>query len=78
MKICIGKREKKYIEGKLVKVDNVFRSSKSMRVMSQIYKLSRGYVEKEGPLQSGDSPLDVDFPVNLPKSLIRLNNSTCV
>lgn len=76
MKICIGKREKKYMEGKLAKVDSVFRSSESMEVLGQIYKLSRGYVGQEK--KSGDSPLDVDFPINLPKSLTQLNNSKCV
>lgn len=77
MKIRIGKKEKKYVEGKLAKVDNVFHCSKSMQVLSQIYKLSRKYVGQEGPLQGGDSHLDADFPVNLPKSLIQLNNSMC-
>ena len=78
MKICIGKKEKKYMEGKLVKVDNVFHCSKSTEVLSQIYKLSRKYAEQEGPLQSGDSPLGQKFPVNLRESLIQLNNSKCV
>lgn len=77
MTICIGKKEKEYVEGKLAKVDNVFRCSKSMEVLSQVYQLSRGYAQREGPLGSGDSPLDVDFPVDLPKSLTQLNNSTC-
>ena len=75
MKICIGKREKKYMEGKLAQVDSVFRSSESMEVLGQIYKLSRGYARQEK--KSGDSPLDVDFPINLPKSLTQLNNSKC-
>jgi len=75
MNICIGKKEKKYVEGKLANVDNVFRCSKSMRVLSQVYKLSRGYAERE--VESGDSPLGQEFPTALPKSLTKLNNSSC-
>jgi len=73
---CIGQKEKEYMEGKLANVDNVFRCSKSMRVLSQVYKLSRGYVERE--VESGDSHLDVEFPITLPKSLTKLNNAKCV
>jgi len=73
--ICIGQKEKEYMEGKLANVDNVFRCSKSMRVLSQVYKLSRGYVERE--VESGDSHLGQKFPTTLPKSLTNLNNSLC-